>query len=319
MSLHDHPTSVVICAYTQNRWSELCAAVRGVQQQSVPVRDLVVVIDHNAELFKRAQDEFPVVNVVANAQMRGLSGARNTGIAKAQGEIIAFVDEDAEPAPDWLARLLVHYDDPSVLGVGGAIEPQWQECRPGWFPEEFLWVVGCTYRGMPVRATQVRNMIGCNMSFRRSVFQAVGGFRNDMGRIGTLPVGCEETELCIRVSQKFPRHVLMYEPRARVAHRVPSVRSRWDYFYARCFGEGISKAQVADLVGNRALSTETIYTTRTLPAGVVRNLGEVMRGDLEGFLRAGAIVAGLGITSAGYVRGKFGHESLPVRENFEPV
>lgn len=318
MSLHDHPTSVVICAYTAQRWSELCAAVRGVQQQSVPMRELVVVIDHNSALFERARQEFPGVSVIANAQMRGLSGARNTGIARAQGEIIAFMDEDAEPAPDWLERLLVHYDDPPVMGVGGAIEPLWQEQKPGWFPEEFSWVVGCTYLGMSERAAPVRNMIGCNMSFRRSIFQAVGGFRNDMGRIGTLPVGCEETELCIRVRRKFPQQVLMYEPGARVMHHVPVSRSRWGYFYARCYGEGISKAQVASLAGNQALSTETIYTTRTLPAGVVRNLGKGLRGDPEGFLRAGAILAGLGITSAGYARGKF-RNGLTVRENFEPV
>src|SRR5581483_12443163 len=101
-------------------------------------------------------------------------GARNTGVSVATGSVCAFLDDDAEAAPDWLAWLVKAYADKDVLGVGGAIEPAWQDRRPEWFPEEFDWVVGCSYRGMPVISADTRNLIGANMSFRRDVLVNVG-------------------------------------------------------------------------------------------------------------------------------------------------
>jgi hypothetical protein len=66
----------------------------------------------------------------------------------------------------------------------------------------------------------------------------------------------------------------------------------------------LSKAHVSELVGTEAgLSSERSYTFRTLPLGVLRGLGDAIRGDLNGLRRAAAIVAGLGITTLGYVRG----------------
>src|SRR5260370_3129049 len=97
--------------------------------------------------------------------------------------------------------------------------------EPRWFPEEFYWVVGCTYRGMPGSVAQIRNPIGANMAFRREVFDVVGDFRSEVGRVGTHPVGCEETELCIRVRQHWPHGVFLYQPQACVSHRVPINRA----------------------------------------------------------------------------------------------
>jgi glycosyltransferase involved in cell wall biosynthesis len=295
--------SVIICAYTEARWDELVDAVASVRSQSVPVREIIVVIDHNHSLFQRAVSDISGVVTLENAQARGLSGARNTGIAAARGEIIAFMDEDAVAAPDWLEKLGAPYDDPQVLGVGGAIEPLWLSGRPAWFPEEFDWVVGCTYRGMPTMATPVRNLIGCNMSFRRRVFDAVGGFRSGIGRVGTRPVGDEETELSIRARQYWTEGQIIYEPQARVRHRVPGHRAGWGYFGSRCYAEGLSKALISRVVGARdGLASERTYAFRTLPQGVVRGLADTVLGrDVKGAARAAAIVAGLAVTTAGYV------------------
>ena len=130
--------------------------------------------------------------------------------------------------------------------------------------EEFDWVVGCSYRGLPTGCAPVRNLIGANMSFRRSVLAEVGGFRSELGRIGTRPLGCEETELCLRIGRRFPDRVILHEPRARVLHQVPADRASWRYFTARCYSEGLSKATVARLAGARGLSSERSYTLRVL-------------------------------------------------------
>ncbi|MDD5370311.1 MAG: glycosyltransferase family 2 protein [Anaerolineaceae bacterium] len=297
--------SVIVCAYTEDRWNDLVAAVDSLQKQSVPPGEIIVVVDHNPALLARVCGELGGITGIENQEQRGLSGARNSGIRVARGSVLAFMDEDAVAASDWIERLQSGYQQPEVVGVGGAILPHWLSARPAWFPVEFDWVVGCTYRGMPEDATPVRNLIGCNMSFRREVFEAVGGFRVGMGRVGTLPVGCEETELCIRSHQRLHPGILLYEPTARVHHRVPAHRANLRYFLSRCYSEGISKSQVAHWVGaGDGLANERTYTLRTLPEGFLDGLkAALFHGQLAGLGRAAAITSGLLVTTAGYLAG----------------
>jgi hypothetical protein len=222
--------------------------------------------------------------------------------------LLSFLPSAPTAAPDWLEQLLAGYCSPNTLGVGGAIEPHWQSRRPRWFPEEFDWVVGCTYRGMPSEPAPVRNLIGCNMSFRRQVFDQIGGFRDEIGRVGAQPFGCDETELCIRLRQRLPHAQLLYMPAARVHHDVPAARARWVYFRERCLLEGRSKALVARLVGaGDGSATERAYALRTLPRGFARGLyAALLDCDLSGIARAGAIGLGLAITTAGYIQGMAG-------------
>jgi GT2 family glycosyltransferase len=297
--------SVVICAYTEARWDALVAAVASMRDQTVSPEEIIVVIDHNDALLARARAALPGATVIANERALGLSGARNSGIAAARGEIVAFLDDDAVAAPDWLARLAAGYRDARVLGVGGAIVPRWSGAAPAWFPAEFGWVVGCSYLGQPEATAPVRNLIGANMSARRDLFEAVGGFSDALGRVGTLPLGCEETELCIRARQHWPGRHFLHEPGASVAHLVPEARARWAYFRARCFAEGLSKARVARLVGtDDGLASEWAYTLRVLPGGVLRGVADgLLRRESAGFARAAAIVAGFACTVAGYAVG----------------
>ncbi len=294
-----------MCAYSDDRWDDLCGAVESLKQQTLPPHEIIVVIDHNPLLLERVRSEIEGLVVTENWEARGLSGARNSGLRLAQGQIVAFIDEDARAAPDWLEHLNRAYEDPRVTGAGGCVVPHWQGAQPGWFPEEFNWVVGCSYRGLPEEAAPVRNPIGCNMSFRRQALGRRSPFRNGIGRVGTRPVGCEETELCIRVKQRRPESLFIYEPRARVYHSVPMVRARMRYFVSRCYSEGLSKATVSGLVGARdGLASERSYVLRALPQGIVRNVRDAfLKRDPRGIVRAGAIVLGLGATAMGFVAG----------------
>lgn len=306
--------SVIICAYTGERWNDLAAAVESVQAQTLTAKEIIIVVDHNHQLLERVQQRFPGITVVENRESRGLSGARNTGIALSGGDIIAFLDDDAVAHPNWLMSLSEGFSDPQVLGVGGAVLPLWLNAKAAWFPEEFYWVVGCTYRGMPEEAGMIRNPIGANMAFRREVFEAVGGFQREIGRVGKRPLGCEETEMCIRARQHWPQRGFLYQPEVKVLHRVPASRTTWRYFFSRCYFEGISKAFVSRYVGARdGLASECAYTLRVLPQGAGRGLVDAFfHHDPGGFGRVGAILSGLAFTVAGYCAGQvFARQATP--------
>ncbi len=316
----DRSISVVICAFATERWDALVRAVASVQEQATSNDEIIVVVDHNTRLLQRVRDELPHVITAANDGQRGLSDARNSGIAASTGEIVAFLDDDAVAGPDWLARISAAYDDEEVLATGGTIIPIWQGKRPAWLPEEFYWVIGCTYRGQPTTAQAVRNPIGANMSFRRRVFEAAGGFRREIGRIGSRPLGCEETEMSIRAGTQLPQGTIMYQPKMIAFHQVPPSRTRWSYFLSRCYAEGLSKAAVARFVGaGKGLSAESSYALRTLPQGIARNLGEaISEGSFDALARAVAIIIGLMLTTIGYVVGRIFARRAAPQELFKP-
>ncbi len=298
-------TSVIVCAFADERLADTVRCVMSARAQEPPPGEVIVVVDHNEPLAQRLREQLPAaVNVLANAGEQGLSAARNTGIAAAAGGLIAFLDDDAVAHPGWLAGLLAGLEDPSVIGVGGRANAIWDGGQPAWFPDEFLWVVGCSYTGQP-QAGEVRNPLGCNMAFRAEVFAAAGGFDTGMGRLGKRPLGCEETELCLRASRRLPGTRFRLVAGAEIDHRVPQSRGRFRYFLSRCYHEGISKALVRTLADTGSLGTERTYVTRTLPAAVLRALAQVLTGPGRRAAagRAGAVLAGLAASGLGYLRG----------------
>ncbi|ATL26616.1 glycosyltransferase family 2 protein [Streptomyces formicae] len=301
--------SVVICVYTEDRWEDILAAVASVRAQSLTALETLLVVDHNTVLLDRLTKEYKEtegVRVLANAGPRGLSAGRNTGIAASRGAVIAFLDDDAVAERDWLRRFAEGFEDPDVLAVGGRTLPAWDSGRrPVWFPEEFDWVVGCMYKGHPAGRVRVRNVLGGNAAFRRAAFEVAGGFATGIGRDGDKrPLGCEETEFCIRLTRARPDAVLLMDDRAVIHHRVPAARERFPYFRSRSYAEGLSKALVSRSVGSgKGLESERRYTTRVLPAGVVRGLRDAVLGRPGGAARAGAIVTGVFAAAGGYVIG----------------
>ena len=293
--------SVVICAYTMERWDDLNAAVASVRDQTQTACEIILVIDGNPELQERAEREIEGVTVVSNNLHPGLCGGRMTGAGLARGQIIVFLDDDARADPRWLEELLLPYSSDRVLGVGGHIAPFWRADKPSWLPEEFYWVIGSTWKGYRVGPNgEIRNMTGANMSVRADVLRQAGGFTAELGRLGGALGSantCDDTEFCIR-AKKICGGEWIYRPQARVEHSVPASRTTWKYFVHRCRMEGHSKAVISDLIGTQdGLASERRYVF-TLAGSV---LGYMVRAD---FGKAFAVCYGLGVTTFAYLKTK---------------
>ena len=304
-----HATSmvtVVVCAYTEARWRQTRTAVESVLVQSPAPRQVILVVDHNQSLAERARRELCSITVLESEGPPGLSGARNTGLRNAKQPVTVFLDDDAEARPGWLASLVEPYHDPDVVATGGSVHPRWPDRRPRWLPATFDWVVGCSYRGLPDAVGVVRNPIGANMSLRTEEALATGGFNTGVGRVGSHPRGCEETELAIRLTTSRPGSVVCYVPDAAVDHHVPPERLAAGYFLRRCWHEGQSKADIVELGGaSDGLSSERRHVAAVIPAAIMQDVRAVISGETAAVARIVVAIGGLAVTVAGYLTLRF--------------
>lgn len=300
--------TVVICAYTLDRWELLCTAVASAGAQSRPPVEIILSIDHNEELFAKATEQWASGNVdgipitvVANKYDGRLGSARTTASEIAVGDILAFLDDDARARNDWLEHLVVPYGDESVLAVGGAPIPDYGAERPGWFPHEYNWVFGCVYIGLPEETAPTKRLIGANMSVRRQALADIGGFHSD---------NHDDMDMCHRLLLHRDDARIMFEPSAKVDHFVHPERLTWDYFSTRCFR--VNRGKVAahrnierDIPGANNLAADADFARRTLTSGVFRELRAGVTGDLGAFGRIGAMTIGVVLAAAGYAVGTF--------------
>lgn len=307
--------TVAVCAYTADRWGRTRAAVGSVLAQRPTPAQVLLVIDHNADLAALARNELQDVTVLESDGPPGLSGARNTALKAATQPVTVFLDDDAEAHPGWLAALVEPYAQPEVVATGGSVTPRWPGARPRWLPPTFDWVVGCSYVGLPEMPGVVRNPIGANMSMRTRLALEVGGFDAGVGRVGSRPRGCEETELAIRLTARRPGSAVLYVPLSAVDHHVARERLSVRYFLRRCWHEGKSKADVVRLAGAKAgLARERRHAAAVIPASLLQDLRAAVSGEPAAVTRIVASAGGLAAATAGYLAGR----ARPVRQRPGP-
>ena len=241
--------SVVVCTYATERYDDYVEAVESLLNQTYSPLEIVLVVDGNETVFERVRSEFGDNSrtvIHCNDDNRGISYSRTKGAELASGDVVAFLDDDAIAAPDWIEELVGVYESTDAVAVGGRLAPEWLVDEPDFLPSEYHWLIGVTPRGFADHMEEVRNTYGSNISFRRDVFLEVGGFDENTGLKADSKVQAHEAPVCLRVREKTGKGVV-YNENAVVYHKIFDYRTDPWWLVERAFWQGYSK-RVMELV-----------------------------------------------------------------------
>jgi len=254
--------SAIIPSYSMENYGNLRDAINSLLNQSYVDIEIVAVIHTNKSLYDEVAKAYhgqTKVKVIFKERSLGAYAARNVGIRAAQGDILAFLDDDAAADEKWVENLVNTYQELDAIAVGGKILPVWLPRKPAYFPEELYWLVGITYKGFAEdKVVKVRNTFASNMSFKREVFEQVGLFNENLGfsKQGTSYIQGGEAEFSLRMTRKFDVGVI-YNPEAIVYHKIPVSKARLKLMLKRSFYQGYSKVFLEKLGPSpNSISTE---------------------------------------------------------------
>jgi len=236
--------SAIIC--THNRASYLKKAIQSLVDQTLPKEQYeVIVVDNGSTDDTKAVvesfDHFENLRYIYEPVL-GLSQARNTGWQNAQGEYVAYLDDDAVSCPEWLERIVVAFEtvDPRPGSVGGKVMPIWEAERPAWLPKELeVALTIIDWADKPIFLTEdYQHLRGCNVAYPREILEKAGGFSTSLGRKGKSLLSGEEEFLERHLKeQNFGPY---YDPEICVYHHIPAERLVKQWFYRRYFWQGAS-------------------------------------------------------------------------------
>ncbi|GAA0530104.1 hypothetical protein GCM10010172_08530 [Paractinoplanes ferrugineus] len=257
--------TVVVATGSLERWPSLVRAVASARSQTVMPAEVVVVVDHDEQLFRRVRRDLAGITVLRSAERPGLPGARNTGAFHAQTSLIAFLDDDSVADPGWLGRVIAPLSDRTTVGAGAQLTPEWETGRPRWLPSSSWWAAGPENRGNP-SGTVVR----------REEFRQAGGFAAGDDDFGSRLSGVSGGRFA-------------YVGAGLIRHLAPA-RLTFASYLRRCYAQGRGHQHPAvDRRTGSAARPGVVVTGRA----VLRDLraGQMLR---AGGLLAGATALALG-------------------------
>jgi glycosyltransferase involved in cell wall biosynthesis len=279
--------SVVVCTHDRPADLERCLEALA----SLDELPEVIVVDSAsdppcAEHLARFEERLPGL-LYAYEPEPGLSRARNRGIALARAPVVAFVDDDAAPRPDWSWEIVRPFAaDTSIGCVGGACSPAFEDgaTRPAWLSDRLLQFAGITRFGERSRVARssAEWPFGANIAFRVT---ALGDkpFSESLGRHGTTLLSGEESVLVETVRAAGWR--IWLEPRAVVDHAVHHERCRSSYYWRRLWWAGVSRARVDEGRARTGLRLAVAAPVRLLLYAATRDRVHLYRSaETAGFL-----------------------------------
>ena len=234
--------TVVLCTY--NRAAQLATALQVLVAQAGLVDYEIVVVDNNSsdgtEAVVTAFGHAPGGNRLRYVfePRQGLSFARNRGVREARGSIVAFTDDDVRVEPDWIQQVdRAFAEHPAVAYIGGRVLPHWTRRPPRWLTRAHWSPLALQdYGAEPFVTSRDRAvcLVGANLAVRRFVFDKVGTFAPELGRIKDGIGSTEDHEFQLRVWRAGLRG--RYEPSiVAVADVTPD---RMDKAYHRRWHRG---------------------------------------------------------------------------------
>lgn len=284
---YPYKVSAVICSYNRARF--VIKAVESIFNQGYDKNQLeVIVVDNNStdgtkELLEQYKQEHQQYNFSYYIETnQGVAFARNRCAREAKGEIVAYLDDDSEAQPGWLAGIASFFDQhPDVYSVGGKITPRFLTGVPDWYSRYFNGLVGSFDQGPAVKQlTGERYPCGANMAFRKEVFDKVGYFNTLLGRSGTGLLANEEKDIYKRILAADCK--VYYLPGMSVLHAVEA--NKFDKNYVRRHSKGIGGGERLRLQGqNGALVKKFVEYVAKWGYAIVYGFGFLIRGQWSKF------------------------------------
>jgi glycosyltransferase involved in cell wall biosynthesis len=242
----DLALSVVICTY--NRASVLKGTLESFSKlaEAHDERIELIIVDNNsndatAQISEDAKAAIPYLRYVHESR-QGLSNARNRGIRESRGAIVAFADDDVYFDSAWAYAIINAFsENPSADSLGGRSTPIFEGGRPEWMQDKYLVFYGDTGFGdNPKWLCFPEHPFGLNMAFRRQLFERVGHFNPNLGRIKKSLLSGEESDLFERIYVNGRK--TFYSPKPHLFHRIPKERVSLDWLKSRFYWQGASDA-----------------------------------------------------------------------------
>jgi glycosyltransferase involved in cell wall biosynthesis len=239
--------SAVIC--THNRAPYLRRALASLIGQTLEANRYEIVIVDNAstdatrDLVTREHAGVDRLRYVFEPQL-GVSRARNAGWRAARAPLVAYLDDDAIAAPDWLARAVSDFANlaPRPGCLGGPVIPIWEAPRPAWLPDALLpYLTVLELDQGPGPMPRGKFLYGTNSVFPREQLAEIGGYPAGLGPIGSWHRSGEDT--FVQKQLRARGLPLWYDPALRVQHHVPAERLRRRWVLRRLYLEGLSRAR----------------------------------------------------------------------------
>ncbi len=239
--------TVCICTHNRPRYVRDC--LEGLRRQTIARHRFAILLVDSASSAAAAVELAALAEEHDARLIRldrpGVSVARNTGAWAARTAFIAYIDDDAIPAADWVETILQAIAQPGRRPalIGGRILPKWEAPLPPWWPASLrgvLSIIEHEGRG-EYRTSAVPKGLepyAANLVVHVLSLLAAGGFGDAVGRYGNALLSDEEVQLAWTLQDAG--YSVRYDSRITVHHQIQARRLEPEWLLSRLYWQGAS-------------------------------------------------------------------------------